>query len=419
VHSEHRATARPHYRPDTPRRAPAYSDSRGGSLERAVADQPLTRHHMQLHSMLSSPTQSRAARRFVGGLCLLTPFTLPYGSRVRPDATPELQRVADNVFVIIHPDATEEWPEGNTTVVVGDSGVLVVDAGYFPSTARHDIALIRQLTAKPVRILVNTHWHYDHNNGNSEYARAYPGLEIVAHADTRRIMQVTGPGYPRSVIDPESPSRIALERLRSNLRDGRTDAGAPLSESERAAIEQNVRQRETEQRELAAVRFTAPTLTFERELLVHLGGKDVEILHEGRGNTPGDAFVYLARERVLVSGDLLVAPVPFVYNSFPAHWVSVLDQLERLSPVVIVPGHGAVMHDVRYLTQVRVLLSSAVSQAEALARRRVPEEQAVKQIDLEPFRAAFTHGDKSANAAFDEVVRVLPGRAYREARGII
>src|SRR5688500_1303955 len=83
------------------------------------------------------------------------------------DAGARIERVADGVYAIIHENATEEWPHGNTGVVIGDGGVLVIDAAYLPSRAKADIALIRSVTKLPVRWLVMSHWHFDHNNGNS------------------------------------------------------------------------------------------------------------------------------------------------------------------------------------------------------------------------------------------------------------
>jgi hypothetical protein len=76
------------------------------------------------------------------------------------------------------------------------------------------------------------------------------------------------------------------------------------------------------------------------------------------------------------------------------------------------------MRDDAYVRELIALLESAVLQARVLARRRVPLEQAVKQIDLEPFRARFARGDRVMNMWFDELVGVLPERAYREARGV-
>src|SRR5262245_3767601 len=72
------------------------------------------------------------------------------------DAGARMERIGERVYAIIHDDATEEWPHGNTGVIVGDTGVLVIDATYLPSRARADIALIRSVTDQPVRYLAYT-----------------------------------------------------------------------------------------------------------------------------------------------------------------------------------------------------------------------------------------------------------------------
>ena len=90
--------------------------------------------------------------------------------------------VAQGVYVIRHPDDPTGFPNGNTTVIVGERKVLVVDSCYLPSEARKDVEQIRRWTNRPVRYLVNTHWHYDHTMGNGVYWEAFPGLSIIAHA---------------------------------------------------------------------------------------------------------------------------------------------------------------------------------------------------------------------------------------------
>ncbi|HVQ29855.1 MAG TPA: MBL fold metallo-hydrolase, partial [Vicinamibacteria bacterium] len=77
--------------------------------------------------------------------------------------------MAEGVYFIRHKDPFPGWTNGNTTVVIGDREVLVVDSCSTAAAAREDIAQIREWTSKPVRYLVNTHWHQDHNAGNKQY----------------------------------------------------------------------------------------------------------------------------------------------------------------------------------------------------------------------------------------------------------
>src|SRR5205807_631278 len=94
-----------------------------------------------------------------------------------------------------HEDAPDTFPQGNTLVVIGTRDVLVVDSCYLPSSAKQDIAQIKQWTTKPVRYLVNTHWHYDHTMGNGAYMDAFPGVTIVAHVETQKQIRGYNPQW--------------------------------------------------------------------------------------------------------------------------------------------------------------------------------------------------------------------------------
>ncbi|HET9697212.1 MAG TPA: MBL fold metallo-hydrolase, partial [Terriglobales bacterium] len=116
-------------------------------------------------------------------ICLLFVSLLAFAhiSAATSFATNErtVTKLADGVYVIIHKDAIHaSWPQGNTTIVIGDRDVFVVDACFLPGSAREDIAEIKRLTNKPVRYLLNTHFHIDHNAGNSAYIEAFPDLEV-------------------------------------------------------------------------------------------------------------------------------------------------------------------------------------------------------------------------------------------------
>src|SRR6476646_2523 len=81
-------------------------------------------------------------------------------------------KLAEGIYEIRHPDAPDTFPQGNTTVIVGDRGVFVVDSCLLPSSAREDITQIKKWTDKPVMFLLHTHWHFDHTLGNATYAAA-------------------------------------------------------------------------------------------------------------------------------------------------------------------------------------------------------------------------------------------------------
>ncbi len=338
-------------------------------------------------------------------LAVITAATTPQAQQLD---TARVERLAEGVFVIVHPDATEDWPHSNTGIIIGDDGVLVVDATYLPSRAAADIAIIRTLTSLPVRYLVNTHWHYDHINGNATYKAAFPGLIIVSQTETRRLIAVNGERYARSVVAAGSASRQELAKRKDAVR-----AGTPA----RAALD-DVANRERELQELAGLRIPLPTLTFEHALTLYLGNKDVRLHHWGAANTPGDVAIYVPGDSILFAGDLLVSPVPYAFNSSPVGWIDALRAMEGLPVKRVVPGHGSVEPDLAYTRQVRALLEYVVSNVHRLAAEGKTVEETRKALNLEAFRQQFVGSDSSRQATWDDsIIRALIDRAWQSARG--
>jgi glyoxylase-like metal-dependent hydrolase (beta-lactamase superfamily II) len=253
--------------------------------------------------------------------------------------------VAKGVYVIRHPDAPDTFPQGNTTVIIGDREVLVVDSCYMPSSAREDIQQIRKWTSKPVTFLVNTHWHYDHTMGNGVYAQEFPGIHIVAQVETRRQIEGYNPGWFRRY-----PTRSKF--FEQQAESGKDADGKPLDPDTLKEIREVVAGRPTVQAEFDALKDQPPTMGFVTELDIDLGGREVQIKHLGRGNTTGDAIVYLPKEKILATGDLLDHPVPYLGGGYPFEEIGTLKKMAQLDAETIVPGHGEILHDKVYLGQV-------------------------------------------------------------------
>lgn len=312
----------------------------------------------------------------------------------------EVATLADGVYEIRHKDPFPGWVHGNTTVIVGEREVLVVDSCSTVAAAREDIAQIRQWTSKPVRYLVNTHWHQDHNAGNQEYRDAFPGLAIVAHEATR---QMEGETAPNVAADITREATEIKDRLESKLSTGKTKGGKDLTATEKAEAAERLLEIGGMLEQARIYTYEAPTLTFAHEVSFDLGGREVQVRHGGRGNTAGDVYVYLPKEKILVTGDLLVRPVPYAFDGYPTEWIRTLESLSVLDANTIVPGHGEVMHDKGYLLNVIALMKSAVTQVEAQLRRSSEASLAdvTKAVDLKGFREDLAGGDPTGAGFFD------------------
>lgn len=259
----------------------------------------------------------------------------------------------------------------NGAVVVNDNDVLVVDSHMTPSAARAMLADLAKITDKPVRYLVNTHFHFDHTHGNEVFG---PDVEIVAHEFTRRKVAAgdtkRGRGYEGFVgSTPQS-----VERMKAGL-----DA---LSEEKRAAMEERMVGAMKVYEESEAVQPRAPTLALREAVTLYRGGREIRLLHVGRGHTGGDVIVYLPAEKALISGDLLTAGLPYMGDAFVPEWVGTLDEVALLDLEVILPGHGPAYTEVERVEHLQLYLIALWQQSVSAFSSGMSAEEAAARIDL-------------------------------------
>lgn len=164
-----------------------------------------------------------------------------------------------------------------------------------------------------------------------------------------------------------------------------------------------------------------PDMTFERALTLDLGNRQVEIKYLDRGNTPGDAAVFLPRERILIAGDIVVHPIPYLCSGYPSEWAETLRHLIDLNPLTIIPGYGEVLHDLTYSTKVQELLSRVVAQvrqAVYVQGNGKPLEdvrkEVEKNIDFESLRRKFDDGNPENFDQSSAIPNCLVRNAYYE-----
>lgn len=264
-------------------------------------------------------------------------------------------QLGDGIYEIRHPDAPDTFPQGNTTVVIGDNGVLVVDSCYLPSSAREDIAQIKQWTNKPVRWLINTHWHNDHVQGNNEYVKAFPGINIVGHHETQSQIAGYVSRYPSRF------PRIAAT-YRKYIDERKDGNGTALTDNDIADLKKALAGKDTVLVELKDNVIIPPNVSFDHDFNVDLGNRQVQVKHLGRGNTRGDVVVFLPKEKIVAAGDLLDSPVPYLGGGYPVEEIDTLKKLSALDPQIIVPGHGDVLRDKVLLTNVIEFLQTVTDE---------------------------------------------------------
>jgi len=190
----------------------------------------------------------------------------------------------------------------NTGIVIGDDCVLVADTQATPAMAADVVRRIREVTDKPIKYVVLTHYHAVRVLG----AAGYQPEHIIASQDTRDLI---------------------VER-------GEEDKASEIGRFPR--LFQNV--------ETVPPGLTWPTMTFTGKMTLWLGKLEVQLIQLGRGHTKGDTVVWLPQERTLLSGDLVeFDATPYAGDAYFQDWPKTLDNIAALQPKALVPGRGAAL----------------------------------------------------------------------------
>lgn len=314
-------------------------------------------------------------------------------------APPTRSEVAPGVHVFATPPYGEVGLDGNSVAIVGGDGVLVFDTNGTPAAARAVLAEIRKLTDKPVRYVVNSHWHWDHWYGTEVYREAFPEVVVIAQQRGRRMMEGPAIAFNKPGLERDLPGYLAmLEQRQAEL-----GAQQPAADPARLA---GLRERIAMVRfflgQKQGVRHVLPNLTFEKRLTLHLGERVVEVRHEERAVTPGDAYLWLPQEKLLVTGDLLVNPVGFAFSCYPTGWLRTLEALDALNAALIVPGHGAPLKDEALLQATMEVFRTLLAHGKDAHSRGLDADAAKAEIlpKLEPLRKQIAGDDKAAYESF-------------------
>jgi cyclase len=244
----------------------------------------------------------------------------------------DIKPIADGVYAAIAKPAYKV--NCNAAIILLGDSVLVVDTHSKPSAARALIEQIKKLTDKPVRYVVNTHFHWDHYQGNQAYPSSWPaGVEIIASQATRENIEQRG--IPRVKYEIATMPKD-IEKLKSDL-------AAATDANQKAQLQSNLQQAEDYFAELKTMQFTLPSMTFDRSFIIYRKTRTVEILWLGNAHTNGDVWVYLPKEKILICGDALHGWTPYMGDSYPYDWIKTLDAAEKLDFDQALGGHGDVM----------------------------------------------------------------------------
>ena len=295
----------------------------------------------------------------------------------------ELKPVADGVYAAIA--APQYKINSNAAVILTNDGVVVVDSHSKPSAARALFRELQGITTRPVHTLINTHFHWDHWQGNEVYAAATANLEIISSARTRENMLTPGVGVGGvPYIDTQ------LATLPAEIAQLKTEIVQATNAEQKASLEANLQQLEAYFAEVQQLAPALPTRTVASSVTLQEHGREIQLLLLGRAHTDGDIFIYLPQEKVIATGDAVVDWMPFLGDGYPEEWIGTLNALAQIDFTHLIPGHGDVLtkDHIAFFRSYLTDLIGAVKQG-AAAGASVAELQRQVAEQLAP---AYAHG---------------------------
>jgi cyclase len=269
---------------------------------------------------------------------------------------------------------------GNSTILVNDRDAIVIDDHVSPAAAWVLLEELKEITTKPVTTVINTHFHFDHAHGNQIFG---PEVQIIGHEFTRRALLDDPTSKPlyQSFYNPKT-FEGQIETLRKRVADEQDPAAKAKLQTQLTSTENNY----ASQKEL---RPTPPNVTLTTQMTLHRGDREIQIRYLGRGHTAGDVVVYLPREKVVITGDLLTSGTSNMSDSYPIEWAATLEELKKLDFDTVVPGHGDAYTDKAKIDYFQAYLRDVWTAVSELKKQGVPAEEAAKRADLSKHKERF------------------------------
>jgi cyclase len=349
-------------------------------------------HHPHPHNhVVDGPTSRRDFLRVLMGGALagasileLAWYRAAWARAAAPNSDPNLfdiQKVANGIyFARARPQAMLNC---NAAIFVRSKDVVVVDAHSKPSAAASLISQMkREVTTKPVRYVINTHFHWDHTQGGHAYRLTGEKVDFIASTATRQLMASQAVARMKASVG-EVPQQIdALQN----------QAARATSAGEKAFCADQVRQLQAYQAELKDYTPELPTITFDKSYLLQDSAYDLHIEFHGHAHTAGDVVVYCPQERAVATGDVIHGFLPFIADGFPRLWPGTIDSIGAADFNTIMPGHAALQTGRTQMVNLRNYIEELTGRVEEGKKAGVAVAEMQQRITVASLKSLHSNG---------------------------
>jgi cyclase len=259
----------------------------------------------------------------------------------------------------------------NSPIIVNADEALIVDSQITPAAARALVTDLKAVTDKPIKFVVDSHYHYDHAHGNQIFA---PDVQVIGHDNTyKRLLTNVMEQY--TFLNSVQPVPARVEALKQRIAEEKDP-------QQKATLERQVANSLAYLEQVKETKVTPPNLTMSTKMTLHRGGREIQILYLGRGHTDTDVVVYLPKERLVCTGDLMESVLSYMGDSYPDEWVATLERLKALDFDTTMPGHGVVFKGKAKIDAFQRYIRDVQTQVTALRKKGLTPEQAAPQVDV-------------------------------------
>jgi cyclase len=253
-----------------------------------------------------------------------------------------------------------------------------VDDHVSPAAAWVLLDEIKSITDKPVRTVINTHFHFDHAHGNQIFGK---DVDIIGHEFTRQMLikgTLQMPLY-----------KNYLDGLPGQIDGLRQRIAAETDAARKATLQAQLQSAESNRASQAQLKQTPPNVTLRTEMTLHRGDREIQIRFLGRAHTAGDVVVFLPKEKVVMTGDFLTAALSNMSDAYVNEWPATLEALKKLDFDTVLPGHGEAFTDKAKIDYFEAYLRDVWSEVSRLKQQGVSAEDAAKRADLTKHKDHF------------------------------
>jgi cyclase len=266
----------------------------------------------------------------------------------------------------------------NSPIFVNDDEVLMVESSITPAAARAMVNDIKAITNKPIRYVVDSHYHYDHAHGNQVFISS---ATVIGHENTYKRLQ-TNVLEQYTFLTSVQPVPARVDGLKQRLAQEKDP-------EQKAAIERQIKSSLDYLEQVKETKVTPPNLTLDRRMTLYRGSREIQIIYLGRGHTDTDIVVYLPKERMIATGDLMESVISYMGDSYPDEWIATLDRLRAIDFDTVLPGHGVVFKGKDRIVAFQQYLRDLVTQVNTLRKQGLSAEDAAQKVDLRAHSQMF------------------------------